>query len=285
MIGRWTVKATHKGPLLGRVATGRAVTMDEIGCTRVRNGRAVDGWYYGDELMGLNTLGVVNLAPGHHRSDTKETAMTASPHQPEARPGGRGPSHTLLTRVERALARTSRGWALATVVAMFIVALYLISYAPRVPFSAKYIEDLSGGHDVLDLKFAYSPAEGAAALTALGTDGRQHYNYFQIADLVFPATYAVGLASLILALFRRWRVAAALALVPLITAAFDYVENIGVFISLRTYPHPSHQALALASGAGAVKLIGSYVAQALVVIGILLQASLMVRRRRGRRQA
>ena len=39
-------------------------------------------------------------------------------------------------------------------------------------------------------------------------------------------------------------------------------------------------ALALASGVGAVKLVGSYVAQFLVVLGGLLQAILLVRRRR-----
>ena len=207
--------------------------------------------------------------------------MTAPlPRADRPLPHKASPGRPVLTLVERVLNRTSRGWALVAVVAAFVIALYLINYSPDVPFSATYINHLSGGHQVLDLMFAYTPTEGAQALTALGAAGRQHYNYFQIADLVFPATYAVGLASLIRALFRRWRVAALLALIPLITATFDYLENIGVFISLRTFPDPSHLALALASGAGAVKLVGSYAAQGLVVIGLLLQAMLLIRRRR-----
>jgi hypothetical protein len=182
--------------------------------------------------------------------------------------------------VLRGLDRTSRGWPLAVVVAVSVLALHLISSAPWVPFSAAHVADLSGGQGVLDLEFAYDPATGAAALDALGPRGRAAYDRFQIADLVFPATYAVGLGSLVLALWRPWP---ALALVPVVGAVFDYVENDGVFAALRTFPTPSSTALAVASGAGAVKLVLGCVSLGLVVDGLLLRAVRAIRGRRARR--
>jgi hypothetical protein len=184
--------------------------------------------------------------------------------------------------VLRFLERTSRGRPLVAVVAVFVVALYLISFAPWAPFSAAYITTVSGGSGVLDLEFAYGPAAAAARLDALGPAGRAAYDGFQIADLIFPATYAVGLGSLILALWRPWPALAPLALVPVVGAAFDYVENIGVFVALRTFPEPSTAALVVASAAGAVKLVLSYVSQGLVVAGLLARAVTALRGRRAR---
>jgi hypothetical protein len=188
----------------------------------------------------------------------------------------------LVNTIRSVLDRTSRGPLLAVVVVVFLVLLYLISFAPDVPFSDAYIRRVSGGHGVLDLMFGYGPAAGAAALDALGPQGRSAYNGFQLVDLAFPASYAIGLGSLILALFRRpWPARAyALALVPVVTAAFDYAENVGVFIALRTYPDTSTAALLLASGAGVVKMVGSYGAQALVLAGVVVRLVFTVRRRR-----
>ena len=191
---------------------------------------------------------------------------------------------TSLAIVVNVLDRTSRGWVLAIFFGVFVVMAYLILYVSQVPFSVARIMQLSGDHRILDLMFAYSPSRGESSLAALGDEGRRHYNYFQISDIVFPATYAMALSGLILALFRHWRIAAALALIPVVTAAFDYLENVGVFVSLRTYPDPSHAALALASTSGAVKFIGFYAALCLVVSGIIVRlASVYRSRTSGRR--
>ena len=184
------------------------------------------------------------------------------------------------------LERTSRGWRLAVAVAAFAILLYLISFATWVPFSAAHIRQISGGHEVLDLMFGYGPAAGAAALEALGPAGRAAYDGFQLVDIVFPASYAIGLGSLILALGRPWPRLRWLALVPVVGAVFDYVENLGVFVALRGYPDPSAAALVVASAAGVVKTILSDVAQVLVVAGVLARVGrALVRRRRGTRNA
>ncbi len=176
---------------------------------------------------------------------------------------------SLLDRVVAVLGRTSRGWLLAAVTTAFVGAAYLIGYAPNVPFSVERIKSIAGHQQILDLMFAYSPREGLKTLAALGPNGRQHYNYFQIADVLFPATYALALASWILALFRRQKLAVALAFVPLVTAIFDYLENLGVFVALRTYPDSWPVSLWTASAFGALKRIGIYVAIALIIAGAI----------------
>jgi hypothetical protein len=167
------------------------------------------------------------------------------------------------------LGRGSRGWVPWAVLGAFVVMAYLIGVSRQVPFSAEYIRNLSGGQ-VLDVRFAYSPSEGAVALRALGDVGRRHYNFFQIADVAFLVIYAVALSSAIFALLRRGRLAAVFALVPVVAAIFDVLENIGVFVALRTYPDPSRAVLFAASVFGAAKLILFILALALVVFGLAL---------------
>ena len=127
---------------------------------------------------------------------------------------------------------------------------------------AQRIKAVSGGHTVLALRFGDDPAEGAAALSE---QGRQRDNSLQMADTVFPVTQAMGLGSLILALFRRWPVAAGLALVPCSPQSSTSPKISGS--SSRSAPSRTRlpATLALASGAGAVKPLGSDVAQGLVV--------------------
>jgi hypothetical protein len=161
---------------------------------------------------------------------------------------------------------SSRRWLWAGLGA-FMVMAYLIGVSRWVPFSAEYIR-IHYGARVLDVMFVYSPGEGAATLRTLGDQGRRHYDFFQIADVAFLVIYAVALSSAIFALFRRGRSAAALALVPVVAAAFDVLEDIGVFVALRTYPDPSRTALFAASAFGAAKLILFILSLALVVLGV-----------------
>jgi len=175
----------------------------------------------------------------------------------------------------RRLNRISRRCVLVVVIGQAFVVGYLIGFAP-VPFSAARISAVSGGEKTLDAMFAYSPSEGAAALAALGSEGRRHYNYLQIADLAFPLSYAAALSSAIFAWFhKRW--ALALACVPIVAAAFDYLENAAVFVALRTYPNPSRAALLGASAAGVVKWISFVLALVLCAGGGLYRLARVVR--------
>jgi hypothetical protein len=185
---------------------------------------------------------------------------------------------SLLTRLHKVLSHTSAGWPLRLALGAFAVLGYLIACARAVPFSVPYIESHFGG-TVLDVKLLYCPSEGADALTALGEEGRRHYGLFQIADVVFLLCYGMALASAVFALFRRNRLATALALLPLLTAGFDLVEDGAVFVALRTFPHPSRGALIVAAMAGTIKLAGFSGTVALLFFGVLCRLRMFVKRR------
>jgi steroid delta-isomerase-like uncharacterized protein len=61
--GRYTVRATHQGPLMGLPATGKSVTFGGISIYRIAEGKIAEEWF-GDDIMSLmQQLGAVP-APG-----------------------------------------------------------------------------------------------------------------------------------------------------------------------------------------------------------------------------
>lgn len=131
---------------------------------------------------------------------------------------------------------------------LFAGVLYPVAFARRIPFSAAYVAELTGVK-VLDVRFAFGPDEGAAAVAALGEAGRRHHGYYQLADLGFAAVYAVALSGGLYALSGR----KALAVIPLAGAVADFAEDIGVLVALQEFPAPARGALAMAGAAGVVK--------------------------------
>jgi steroid delta-isomerase-like uncharacterized protein len=56
---RWTSSGTHKGPLFGIPATGRAVKVTAMVVYRIEDGRLAEGWINRDDLGMMRQLGVV----------------------------------------------------------------------------------------------------------------------------------------------------------------------------------------------------------------------------------
>ena len=56
---RWTSTGTHKGPLFGIPATGRAVRVNAMVVYRIEDGRLAEGWINRDDLGMMRQLGVV----------------------------------------------------------------------------------------------------------------------------------------------------------------------------------------------------------------------------------
>ena len=57
--GRWTMRATHRGEILGIPATGKSVTMTGSDIVRWANGKAAEVWHV-EAVLGLfQQLGVV----------------------------------------------------------------------------------------------------------------------------------------------------------------------------------------------------------------------------------
>jgi steroid delta-isomerase-like uncharacterized protein len=58
---RWTVAATHRGELMGLVATGKPSRFEGMSFLRIRDGKIIEGWNVFDQLSMFKQLGVTNI--------------------------------------------------------------------------------------------------------------------------------------------------------------------------------------------------------------------------------
>jgi hypothetical protein len=140
-------------------------------------------------------------------------------------------------QVEMALARPRLLVALLVVYVPFFV----VYFASPVAFSLPHAASACGGQPVLDQRWGYSAERVADYLQRCDVAGRAAITAQQDADLAYPALFAavltVAFALLLLAVRlpeRHW--AHALVLLPMISAAADYLENIGIRVLLAAYP-------------------------------------------------
>jgi steroid delta-isomerase-like uncharacterized protein len=59
VVALWTLRATHRGELMGIAATGREVTVTGISVFRIADGRIAENWVQSDILGLLQQLGAV----------------------------------------------------------------------------------------------------------------------------------------------------------------------------------------------------------------------------------
>ena len=162
----------------------------------------------------------------------------------------------------------------------------LVVYAAMVLWSLPHITQQAGGLRPFDIRPAgYSEAEARAFLAALSEDGRRFYLSTQHRlDLVYPALLAATLGLAIWRVFSTLPVFArtALALVPAMGAAYDYLENARVAGLLALGAGGlSADALAAASRATVFKSGFTAAGFAVLLAGVLLEG---LRRRRRRRR-
>jgi hypothetical protein len=123
-----------------------------------------------------------------------------------------------------------------------------------------------------DVRFAPSATAVLRFLDACGVAGRESYRNLQLADLAYPAVFglflATALAFVISRLTRPDSRLLALSVLPLLGAAFDYLENACAWLALAAHPEPSvaSSLFGLASGA---KNIASWAA-GLVLVGVVV---------------
>lgn len=106
-----------------------------------------------------------------------------------------------------------------------------------------------------DMRF-FTTADGVAQfLDGCGADGREAYRNMQLADIFYPAIVGIFLASSMSLAIRRLPLppgrALRLVALPLVGAAFDYVENVLAWLALTSYPDPivTNHLLGVASAA------------------------------------
>jgi hypothetical protein len=121
-----------------------------------------------------------------------------------------------------------------------------------------YLRHLAGGLEPFDLRpFGYSVEEARAFLFAISEIGRDYYMNVQLQlDTIYPATYALSRGLLLWWLTQPGRVAdrplpvavrITLVILPLLTAALDYLENDGIAAMLRAGPQVDADIVATAS--------------------------------------
>ena len=161
------------------------------------------------------------------------------------------------------------------------VAFAAAFFATSLPFAIPRVTELCGAPPP-DLRFFTSAAGVQEFLSGCGPAGRLGYQHLQQADLLYPAAFALvaasALAMLLVRVTRpgsRWL---ALAALPLLGSAFDYLENASAWVALARFPGSAGPASSLLGMASAAKSLASWAAMALLV-GLLVAVPVLVGRR------
>jgi len=150
------------------------------------------------------------------------------------------------------------------------------------PSMVPYLKEAGGGELPLDMRLTYTPEQVHSLFTTYETEGRQRYRLFLIIDLAFPVFYGLFWAAIVkmalrppaMAVDSRWQ---NLCLLPLLTGAADWSENLCILGLLAAYPAEPRALACAASMATTVKWLSA-------VLGLLtIAVSLGLRRLRRRR--
>ena len=110
------------------------------------------------------------------------------------------------------------------------------------PMRSARLQELAGKSvSIIDVMFAYTPAQVYELVSAYGEQGRQLYAVTELTvDLAYPILYNSLLGLLMAIIFRSafssvspWQ---KLPLLPLASWLADYLENVGITIMLMSYP-------------------------------------------------
>jgi len=187
----------------------------------------------------------------------------------------------MMQRMHKILEKIAQ-WKVAIVLAVSAFGFFAIfNFHPAV---VPALLKSSSGVPPLDMQWAYGVKEISSLFSAYGIEGRQRYAAFLVADTLFAMTYGLFFAALLRLLLRplvplsssRWNL---LVLLPLLAAAADCVENIGILALLGAYARIPMALAYTASTATMIKwlLAGAGICAIVTVAGLRLACR--VRRR------
>jgi hypothetical protein len=171
--------------------------------------------------------------------------------------------------------------------------LSIALWAVMVFWTFAYLRRISGGLEPFDLRpFGYTTEDARALLYALSPIGRAYYADVQLQlDTIYLGVYALSRAFLLLWLTIPGRTAAkplplaaraALVCLPVVTAAFDYLENDGIAAMLAAGPQVAAAVVASASFWSQAKSLAGALTEAIcVVLLVVAFVRWQHRRRRG----
>jgi hypothetical protein len=127
--------------------------------------------------------------------------------------------------------------------------VYLTMILVTIPKISGFANNLK----IFDIRqFGYTHQEAIALLKSLGNEGRRMYLYQQIPlDLMYPGLFGIS-SCLVLAYFlnKLKRIETNyiyLTILPIISGAFDYLENFSIIAMLNSFPDVSQNLVSLAS--------------------------------------
>lgn len=128
-----------------------------------------------------------------------------------------------------------RVWIASTVL---FVPFAFVFFASSAPFAIPEVE-AACGQAPPDMRFYSSGDDVVSFLDACGPAGRNAYQNMQLADLAYPAIVGLFLASSLVLATKRLsprRSLRLVAVVPLVAALFDYLENAFAWLAITSYP-------------------------------------------------
>jgi len=187
----------------------------------------------------------------------------------------------MITGLSHAMRKLASWWVLAVTGGVFVV-FAIAFFATALPFSIVHVTSLCGAAPP-DVRF-YTPPDGVTRfLTGCGEAGRDAYRNLQVADLFYPAVSALFLASaLAVVLSRLSRPGSpliAMAALPLLGSAFDYLENVAAWTALMAFPGPAETGASLLGGASIAKQAVSWSSWLLLLLAVGCLVIRVLRRR------
>lgn len=139
----------------------------------------------------------------------------------------------------------------ATAATIFFSAIMMLVLLPQ-------FLGVSGGMLPLDMRITYTPAEFNNLATVFGNQGIVIYHLFHTFDMGFPISLAIALSSgfalINSVIFPKDSRLRTIAILPFITAIFDYLENVLVWYQLDMYPSVSTNMIQVTSYVSTTKL-------------------------------
>jgi hypothetical protein len=136
------------------------------------------------------------------------------------------------------------------------------------------VYDVYGDANMPDTNFGYTFADIQGAFDTLGSDGLQMWLQVHLLDLIFPLTYAFSMTFGILMELRdaipEKKNLRFLALLPILAAIADYIENTLIATQATSYPILSEAVISVASAVTITKWLLLYAGFAIIFLLLIL---------------
>ncbi len=151
---------------------------------------------------------------------------------------------------------------------LLLVALYALVFGLIISTINKLVH-ITGGIGILDFDRGYTRSRVIEVFGSYGEAGMSLYSRIQMLDLINPAVYSLLISSLVCLSVRRSK-AIWLVIVPLLAGLLDYLENLTLYLLVKSYPNVSEGLVSLSSTLSIIKNIALFGAiAALIVAGII----------------